>query len=54
MDDDFELAQNSGATKITARDQYSQHESIDRDEADLMRLGKKPVLKVVLGLYSNH
>ena len=49
MDDDYELAHNSGAIKLPEQYNQSQHGSIDRDEADLVRLGKKQVLKVSAG-----
>lgn len=48
MDDDFELAQSFGVTKMPEQNHYGQQRSIDRDDADLARLGKKPVLKVSL------
>ncbi|CAF9934149.1 hypothetical protein IMSHALPRED_009615 [Imshaugia aleurites] len=57
MEGDNELAHSSGVTKMTEKNHYDQRGSIDRDEADLARLGKKPVLKgsyvwrtVLLGL----
>lgn len=46
MDEDYELARASGATKTSGQSHYSQRRATDRDEADLARLGKKPVLKV--------
>ncbi len=46
MEHDYELAQRPGTTKISEQNQYGQQGSFDRDEADLARLGKKPVLKV--------
>ena len=46
MGDDYELPHNSSAFKIPEQNLSSQRGSIDRDEADLVRLGKKPVLKV--------
>lgn len=46
MEGDNELAHSSGVTKMTEKNHYDQRGSIDRDEADLARLGKKPVLKV--------
>lgn len=49
MDDDYELAHNSGAIKLPEQNYHGQQGSIDRDEADLVRLGKKPVLKVSAG-----
>ena len=42
MEMDHELAHTSGAMKSPEQSQRS----FDRDEADLVRLGKKPVLKV--------
>lgn len=48
MDDDYELAHSSGAIKIQEQNNYGQRGPIDRDEADLVRLGKKSVLKVSL------
>ena len=53
MDDGFELAHGSAVTKISEQNHSSQHGSIDRDEADLVRLGKKPVLKVSASLDSS-
>ncbi len=46
MENEYELAQRPGTTKISEQNQYGQQGSFDRDEADLARLGKKPVLKV--------
>ena len=46
MGDDYELPHNSSTFKIPEQNLSSQRGSIDRDEADLLRLGKKPVLKV--------
>ena len=46
MDDNYELSHKSSAFKIPDQSLPSQHGSISRDEADLVRLGKKPVLKV--------
>ena len=46
MDGDYELPHNSGAIKLSEQHLLSQRGSIGRDEADLVRLGKKPVLKV--------
>ena len=53
MEDDFELAHTSVATKMPEHTHGSRYGSIDRDEADLMRLGKKPVLKVSSSCYIN-
>ena len=50
MEMDHELAHPSGAMKMS--EQNSQRRSFDRDEADLVRLGKMPVLKVSPDLYS--
>ena len=46
MGDGHELSHISDAIKIPEQSFSSQRGSIDRDEADLVRLGKKPVLKV--------
>ena len=49
MGDDYELEPITVSAKMSKQEeqsQASQHGSFDRDEADLMRLGKKPVLKV--------
>ena len=46
MDNGYELAHSSGVAKMPEQSHYSQRGSVDRDEADLIRLGKKPVLKV--------
>lgn len=54
MEDDYELAHSSGAMKMPEQNLYAQQRSIDRDEADLARLGKKPVLKVSLGPNSDY
>lgn len=54
MGDGFELSQISGAIKIPERNFSSQNGSLDRDEADLVRLGKKPVLKVSAGPYPSY
>ena len=48
MEDDYELAHIPGVAKVPEQNYYGQRRSIDRDEADLARLGKKPVLKVSL------
>ena len=45
MEANYELAQSDGLPKGLESAHYSQRGSIDRDQADLMRLGKKPVLK---------
>ena len=47
---DHELAHTSGAKKSPEQSQRS----FDRDEADLVRLGKKPVLKVSSDIHSSH
>lgn len=52
MEDDYELAHSPGVTKMPEQIHYTQRGSIDRDEADLMRLGKKPVLKRRFGFMS--
>lgn len=52
MEDGYELAHASGATRTTGQSHYSQRRSTDRDEADLARLGKKPVLKRRFGFMS--
>ena len=54
MGDKYELSQVSGAIKIPEQNFSGQPGSIDRDEADLVRLGKKPVLKVSAGPYSRY
>ena len=54
MGDKYELSQVSGAIKIPEQSFSGQHGSIDRDDADLVRLGKKPVLKVSAGPYSSY
>lgn len=46
MDDDYELAHNAVPIKLPEQNYHGQQGSIDRDDADLARLGKKPVLKV--------
>ena len=46
MKDDYELAHNVGAVKLADENGHGRPISMERDEADLMRLGKKPVLKV--------
>ena len=48
MDDDYEMPRRVSAKK----DHHSQEGSGNRDEADLIRLGKKPVLKVFSSSYS--
>ena len=49
MKDNYELGTSSGLPESPGPTNYSRHVSlIDRDQADLMRLGKKPVLKVSL------
>lgn len=50
MDDDFELAHNAVPIKLPEENYHDQRGSIGRDDADLARLGKKPVLKVNAGL----
>ena len=50
MEEDCELAHNSSTTKIVDPNQRSQTSSLDHDEAVLMRLGKKQVLKVSVDL----
>ena len=54
MVDKYELSHTSGAIIIPEPNFSSQRGSIDRDEADLVRLGKKPVLKVSAGPYSSY
>ena len=49
MEDDYELAHVSGAMKLSDQNHCGEQRSMDRDEADLVRLGKKPVLKVSAG-----
>ena len=46
MGEDYELGADSAAVKLADEPLHDQHGSVARDEADLMRLGKKPVLKV--------
>ena len=46
MEGDFGLTQIPDALKMPEESHSSQRGSIDRDAADLARLGKKPVLKV--------
>lgn len=46
MEEGNELAHLPGAMKASDQNPYGEQKSIDRDEADLVRLGKKPVLKV--------
>ena len=46
MEGDQGLTQISDALKMPEESHSSQRGSIDRDAADLARLGKKPVLKV--------
>ena len=54
MGDGYELSHISGAIKIPEQNFSGQRGSIDRDEADLVRLGKKPVLKVSAGSYPSY
>lgn len=54
MGDDYELPHNSSALKIPEQNLSGQRGSVDRDDADLMRLGKKPVLKVSARLNSSY
>ena len=49
MEDDYELAHVSSAMKVSDQNHCGEQRSMDRDEADLVRLGKKPVLKVSAG-----
>lgn len=49
MADKYELSHTSGAIKIPEQGFSTERGSVDRDEADLVRLGKKPVLKVSAG-----
>ena len=51
MEEDCEQAHNSSTTKIIDPNQRNQPSSLDRDEADLMRLGKRQVLKVSVDLF---
>lgn len=53
MEDDYELVHSSAVPKMPEQNHDSQPGSINRDEADLVRLGKKPVLKVSIGPNSN-
>lgn len=46
MSNDYELTHNSVAIKLPDENHDSRLSSIERDEADLRRLGKRPVLKV--------
>ena len=46
MEDDHELAHASVAMKASDQNSFGERKLRDRDEADLVRLGKKPVLKV--------
>lgn len=54
MGDKYELSHISGAIKIPEQSFSGQRGSIDRDEADLVRLGKKPVLRVSPGPYTGY
>ena len=46
MEGDYGLAQKSDALKMLEESHGSPRGPIDRDAAELARLGKKPVLKV--------
>lgn len=46
MDESYELAHSAGPFKAMGETHLTQRGSVDRDQSDLMRLGKKPVLKV--------
>ena len=55
MGDDYKLSHISDAVEIPEQNYFSsQRGSINRDEADLVRLGKKPVLKVSAGPYLSY
>lgn len=54
MGDHYELSHDYGAMKSPQQNFSSQRGSIGRDDADLVRLGKKPVLKVCGGLYPSY
>lgn len=54
MGDDYELSHGYSAIKSPQQNLSSQRGSIGRDDADLVRLGKKPVLKVSGGPYSSY
>ena len=43
MKDVHELGSSPGVVKVSGREYTTE---VDRDEADLLRMGKKPVLKV--------
>lgn len=49
MEGEYELRHNSSPVKLPDENPHGEMRSIERDEADLMRLGKKPVLKVSCG-----
>ncbi|KAL9613069.1 MAG: hypothetical protein Q9167_002368 [Letrouitia subvulpina] len=52
MSKDYELTQHSVAVKLPDENHDNRPSSIERDEADLMRLGKRPVLKRRFGFMS--
>ena len=54
MGDDYELSHGASAMKIPEQNISRQSGFIGRDEADLARLGKKPVLKVSAGPYFSY
>lgn len=43
MKDVYQLGASPGAVKVSGHEYTTE---VDRDEVDLMRMGKKPVLKV--------
>ena len=51
MKDVYQLGSSPGAVKVTGHE-YSTE--VDRDEVDLLRMGKKPVLKVGIERISYH
>ena len=51
MKDVYQLGSSPGAVKVTGHE-YSTE--VDRDEVDLLRMGKKPVLKVGIERISCH
>ena len=54
MANNYELSHSSKAIRLPEQEFSSQRGPIDRDEADLVRLGKKPVLKVSAGPSPSH
>ena len=54
MESSFELDPQFGRSQMAEKNDLEPFKAIDRDRADLLRLGKKPVLKVRLRVNSQH